>query len=1172
MLINNKYYNVNSNEYIKQVHAVYTSLNLYEDLAIHEQIIGFIKKLISNKQFYEINLISLNTTHGGFIPINVSDEFYKYNETQTQTQTKTQKLNTFFLNTESIHEENIKTNIEKHNIHNTLFDKLPNKVNSNTNTNTDALNIMLNLQYTNLDCNIHTHINLNSIIITNKLNNQIDKFYSCYKFINIELYVYVSNLLVDMFEDTFKYSLTETKTPLYKKLIDYNNLLHLCIMVKNAGQQFKNMLLHNSQFIDKWTILDTGSTDDTINIIQEVLVGKKEGTLYQEPFINFRDSRNRLLDLAGNDCKYIVMLDDTYMVEGDLHQFLREVRSDQYASSFTLFINTDDTKYGSNRIIKANSGLRYIHKIHEVISDKNNINVVIPENACYINDMRFEYMEKRTMERKQLDLKLLFEEIDENPNDPRAYYYLAQTYNLLEDYEKAYHYFMKRCEFTNAGFIQERIDAAFEAARMANFKLGKPWTECEALYLKAFKIDETRPESIYFIGAHYYLENNYTQAHKYFKQAFEIGFPEHCQYSLKPTLSYHFLPKLLTKICYNVNDYELGLKSSAFFILNNQPTADSYQEIVSWYNIFQKLTAFKGEKRPTIPKDGPICCFVADGGFHSWSGSNINTTGVGGSETYIIEMARHIKQHNYFNTVIVFCNCPEEKNEIFEGVLYCHLNYYYEFIHTNYVHTTIVSRFSEYLPVTYDGFTENVYFIIHDLTPSGNVVILNEKLKNVFCLTEWHVSYFTQIFPTLTNITVPFYYGIDDTLFVSSLTQIKIPHKFIYSSFPNRGLLELLKMWPKIYQKFPTATLFIYSNIDNEWSNKVEPEKMKEIKQLLNKYVNMGIFYKGWVSKKELADSWKTADIWFYPCTFQETFCLTALEAASSKTFAITNGLAALQNTVANRGITIQGDATTEEWQSKALTTLFKYMSSDTDIVFEKELLVTSNYEWSKKLSWKSQAQKLHNEYIVPNGLFEYKGMYNWTNDIPKGSLQIFRNVLDKFVSSYWKVQFQKHINILEIGTYSGMSLIEMVKYVPNSFGIGLDLWSSYNENSLLTNMDNLKVKDSFYKNIKTVGLEERIKGIQMNSKTGLIQFIKDGTMFDIIYVDGSHLLLDAYMDIVLSWEILEKGGYLIIDDYLYNKDELTNSPFEAVNHFLKLYDGQYNVLSIDYRVFLEKK
>ena len=379
-------------------------------------------------------------------------------------------------------------------------------------------------------------------------------------------------------------------------------------------------------------------------------------------------------------------------------------------------------------------------------------------------------------------------------------------------------------------------------------------------------------------------------------------------------------------------------------------------------------------------------------------------------------------------------------------------------------------------------------------------------------------------------------------------------------------------MWPKIYNKFPTATLFIYSNVDNEWSNKVEPEKMKQIKQLLEDYgENMGIFYNGWVSKKELAESWKTADIWFYPCTFQETFCLTALEAAASKTFAITNGLAALQNTVSVRGITIEGDATTEEWQNRALEILFKYISNNPEIVIEKDMLILENYKWSKTLTWKSQADKLLNKYVIPNGLYEYKSMYNWTHDLPNGSKKIFKDILYKFVSSYLKIQFQKQINVLEIGSYSGMSLIEIIKCIPNSFGIGLDLWSSYDENNLLTNMDNLKVKDSFYKNIKTSGLENRIKGIQIDSKKGLIQFIKDGVKFDIIYVDGSHLLLDAYTDIVLSWEILEKGGYLIIDDYLYKNDEPLKSPFESVNHFLKLYKGQYNILSIDYRVFLEK-
>ena len=61
----------------------------------------------------------------------------------------------------------------------------------------------------------------------------------------------------------------------------------------------------------------------------------------------------------------------------------------------------------------------------------------------------------------------------------------------------------------------------------------------------------------------------------------------------------------------------------------------------------------------------------------------------------------------------------------------------------------------------------------------------------------------------------------------------------------------------------------------------------------------MNIYYYGWVSKKVLSEAWTTSDIWFYPCTFMETFCLTALEAAITKTLVITNNLAAFVKVVA---------------------------------------------------------------------------------------------------------------------------------------------------------------------------------------------------------------------------------------------------------------------------------
>jgi predicted O-methyltransferase YrrM len=380
-------------------------------------------------------------------------------------------------------------------------------------------------------------------------------------------------------------------------------------------------------------------------------------------------------------------------------------------------------------------------------------------------------------------------------------------------------------------------------------------------------------------------------------------------------------------------------------------------------------------------------------------------------------------------------------------------------------------------------------------------------------------------------------------------------------------------MWPKIYEKEPSSTLYIYADVNNKWSNDVEPQKMNEIKKLLQEYKErnnrLGIHYCGWVGKKELAEAWLSSDFWFYPCTFMETFCLTALEAASSKTFVITNNLAALQDTVGNRGAIISGDTTTQIWQEKALQKVFYYM--DEKNKSEKEKFININYEWSLNLSWEKQANKLIKEHIKPNSIFEYKGRYNWTNDSPNGTKDIFLNIINYFNNNYYKIKTKEQINVLEIGTYAGISLINLVKAIPNSIGYGIDMWENYNENNLLENMDNLKVESSFYHNIEASGIKDRIFGIKSSSTNKLIEFIKTGFKADFIYIDGSHLLLDCYSDIVLATEILEKDGILAIDNYYYKQDEILNSPFEAVNHFLKLYKNKYKLLHNGYRVFLQK-
>lgn len=926
--INGYTYVANNGEFVLTPHSEYTTLNIYPVVGILEKIIGFLNELVEEKN--NTNILIYGWNYGGFIPINCSKV---YSTVYVRVNDGTIKMcsnkpdNLYFnnylqidLSPDVIFIDNM--NYNNNTVHNTVYDV------------DDIFKRYLNsyiLSYTDYDTDSHIKIH-------------ISKLY---------LRIYIPNRCYLDFYNRFKYYMND------KNVLDYDNLIHICIMVKNAGSIFEKVLNENLPYIDRWTILDTGSTDGTQDIVRKVLNNKK-GNLYEEPFINFRDSRNRCLELAGNKCKYIIMLDDTYIIKNDLRSFLNIIRGDQRGTSYSLLIKSDDNEYYSNRVFISENKLRYIYKIHEVIQiDNNDYNIIIPKHDGYIYDYRIDYMEKRTMDRKKYDIDMLYEMVEEDPNNPRHYYYLAQTYNLLNDYENSAKWFYKRATTTLKGHIQEIHDSWFEMARIYNFKLNKPWDECKILYENAYNIDKTRPEPLYFIGIHYYLEGDKYTAYKYFRDAFVLGYPIHTQFSLKPTLVFYYLPIFLTELCYIYDDWVLGMESSKRYILNNSQYSDKYNEQLSWYNIFKLLCSIPDMNTNTDTKveinkpDKPYIVFVADGGWDKWKGSDILLEGVGGSETYVIEMSRWI-QHNGKYNCVVFCNCSE--SEVFEGVQYMDLMNYPEFIMNNIIDTVIINRYSEYIPLTINGCVDNIYIIAHDVELSGIVIPIHHKIKKILCLTDWHKDLFTDIFNIFKDRIEVFNYGIDIEQFKPGN---KIKNSFIYSSFPNRGLLPLLKMWSKIKNAIPDATLNIYSNIDNNWVNTVAKDQIDEIRKILDQGLE-GVTLHGWVSKKELADAWSKADIWLYPCIFKETYCLTAMEAAATKTLAITTPLAALNETVGNRGILIDGNPMEDTWIDNTIRELLDILSDS----YRKNKLLEDNYNWAIGNTWKNRGYEFIKKYL----------------------------------------------------------------------------------------------------------------------------------------------------------------------------------------------------------------
>lgn len=196
-------------------------------------------------------------------------------------------------------------------------------------------------------------------------------------------------------------------------------MLKVCMIVKDAGPIIKKVIRSFKNDADSFLFLDTGSTDKTIKYIKNELQNSKY-ELFEEPFINFCDSRNRCFDLCNKSkfpTKYFFMIDDSFVLNGSLKN---ELNNDFNIAS--IFIKTNNLLYPSKRIIKSNSNIAYYGKVHEDI--KGDADYVI--NDAFIEDVKTPQHVERTKNRLISDLNLL-----KNEESKRNLYYAAITARIL---------------------------------------------------------------------------------------------------------------------------------------------------------------------------------------------------------------------------------------------------------------------------------------------------------------------------------------------------------------------------------------------------------------------------------------------------------------------------------------------------------------------------------------------------------------------------------------------------------------------------------------------------------------------------------------------------------------------------------------------------------------------
>lgn len=709
-------------------------------------------------------------------------------------------------------------------------------------------------------------------------------------------------------------------------------ILELVMIVKNSGKLLQKTLDSIKNHINYWTILDTGSIDSTPELIQNTLK-HIPGKLHKEPFVDFLTTRNRSLELSTKKCKYIIILDDSYILQNPdkLVNFLKY--NDQDYWNIKIVDDTRNTAYFSTRIIKSKSGKKYEkYKVHEAIPDTLKNPKQLPLE-CYISDLRDSYHNYRSNTRHYKDIEIMNSQLQQYPKDTRILYYLAKTYEAMNNKKKAYKTFEKIKELGNLSKENELFEALLFIANYKYQVLKKDWTEVEKDLFEIIKKFRYRIEPLFLLFNREYNTGNITRAYQYIKLCSSIKEPENYPFEYNYMIYRLYVPYFYIHLSLKLGNIEESIET-----LKN--VLKVYPDDQRFLNIKYSITE-KKYVTTKLSENKTIVIHTGNEIFEkSWSPHNL-TQNCSGSEIMAIFTAKTLTLRGY--RVFLFGHFTEES--VWEGVEYYKYQNFNEFISKYEVDCLIVSRWARNL--VYNNNVKKVYLWCHDVFPQDADYTLqthSEKFKGILCLSEWQRDINIKEYNLPKHLVHLYSNAIYTQKYLNKKIQ-KIPHRFIWTSDMFRGLPFALEMFKEIHKKYPKSTFVIIGN-----SNNLQAEWKKEIDE------TNAITFKSRMEQDDLITELLQSEVWLYPNNFEETYCISAVEAQMAKCLVCCNVHAGLKTTVEDRGAVIQGKYS----KDKLLTELYRVLEN-------KEImdnLIAKGLDYAKSQDFENVIDNLENRFI----------------------------------------------------------------------------------------------------------------------------------------------------------------------------------------------------------------
>jgi hypothetical protein len=260
----------------------------------------------------------------------------------------------------------------------------------------------------------------------------------------------------------------------------------------------------------------------------------------------------------------------------------------------------------------------------------------------------------------------------------------------------------------------------------------------------------------------------------------------------------------------------------------------------------------------------------------------------------------------------------------------------------------MVFRYSSQL--RYNENIKRCLLVIEDVYPIGHrpgrfTLENNDKLTHIVCKTEWHANAFKKYVDyDVAKKVIVIGNAIEPLRFKNNDNIIKKKWRFIFSSDPTRGAWNMVRLIPKIQQIIPMAEFHFYVSFESPLYQSYH--KIDALKYELLKLNN--VFLHPRVSQDKLAEEMMVSDIWIYPTTFQETYCITALEIQMAKVLAIYFNPSCLNETIGDRGILIPGNPNDGSSDNLILNVITDLANNK----INKNDYLERGYEWAKQQTW----------------------------------------------------------------------------------------------------------------------------------------------------------------------------------------------------------------------------